>query len=159
MKVTKTARKWVLILHILFSSIMLGNMVTFLILSITVATTNDLSLIRSCYTIMNILSDSSIRASTLGATITGILLSVLTHFGLFKYWWIIVKELLTILLIGLNLWGMYLLTLDALQGVGVGEYETNFILWTGIVLQIISLIFIFVISKFKPWGKRKLVQN
>jgi hypothetical protein len=159
MKVTKTARKWVLILHILFSSIMLGNMVTFLILSITVATTNDLSLIRSCYTIMNVLSDSSIRASTIGATITGILLSVLTHFGLFKYWWIIVKELLTILLIGLNLWGMYLLTLDALQGVGVGEYETNFILWTGIVLQIISLIFIFVISKFKPWGKRKLIQN
>nr|WP_249316562.1 hypothetical protein [Bacillus sp. FJAT-50079] len=146
-----------LIIHILFSAIMFGNMVTFLILSITIATTEDSSLIVSCYKVMHILSNSSIKASTIGTTITGILLCIWTNWGLFKYNWIIVKEILTLLLIGLNVWGMYAWTLDALNGVGAERlWGANLSLWTGIILQIVSLIFIFAISIFKPWGKRKI---
>ncbi|MEK5440722.1 hypothetical protein [Fredinandcohnia sp. FSL W7-1320] len=160
MKLTKTARKWILIPHILFSAIMVGNMATFVILNITVLTTSDPFLITSCYKIMNILSDTSIKASTIGATVTGIILSVGTHYGLFKYWWIIVKEILTVLLIGINLWGMYSWTLEALENIVEGGLETqstlaNLDLWTGIVLQSITLVFLFVISKFKPWGYQK----
>jgi len=139
---------------------MVGNMTTFVILNITVISTTDLYLITSCYQIMNILSDTSIKASTIGATVTGIILSIWTHYGLFKYWWIIVKEILTVLLIGINLWGMYSWTLEAVENVEMGRLEAhstlaNLDLWTGIVLQIISLVFLFVISKFKPWGSRK----
>ena len=160
MKLTKTARKWILIPHILFSAIMVGNMATFVILNITVLTTSESSLIISCYKIMNILSDTSIKASTIGATVTGIILSVWTHYGLFKYWWIIIKEILTVLLIGINLWGMYSWTLEALENIDMEGAEVHSILanhdlWTGVVLQIISLVFIIVISKFKPWGSRK----
>ncbi len=155
MKLSLTFRKVLLILHILFSSIMFGNMVTFIVLSITVATTKNISLIDSCYTVMHVLSNSSIKASTIGTTITGILLSVISKWGLFKFNWIIVKEILTTFLIGLNLWGMYVWTLDALNGTGSNILLiSNFTLWVGIIIQLVSLIFIFAISKYKPWGKR-----
>ncbi len=134
---------------------MFGNMVTFIVLSITVATTKNISLIDSCYTVMHVLSNSSIKASTIGTTITGILLSVTSKWGLFKFNWIIVKEILTTFLIGLNLWGMYVWTLDALNGTGSNILLiSNFTLWVGIIIQLVSLIFIFAISKYKPWGKR-----
>ena len=155
MKLSFTLRKVLLILHILFSSIMFGNMVTFMVLSITVATTNNQNLIDSCYTIMHVLSNSSIKASTIGTTITGILLSITTKWGLFKFNWIIVKEILTTFLIGFNLWGMHVWTLAALNGTGTTILSIpNFTLWMGIIIQLVSLIFIFAISKYKPWGKR-----
>jgi hypothetical protein len=160
MRLSMRARKGLVTLHILFSAIMLGNMVTFLILSIISVTTADDRLLESCYAIMHVLSETSIRASTIGTTITGILLSIWTKWGLFKYKWIIVKEILTVLLIVLNIWGMYGLTLNALNEMTESGFVSIFMnpplgLWAGIILQLVSLIFIFAISVYKPWGQRK----
>ena len=153
MKLSMTSRKVLLIIHVLFSAIMFGNMVTFFILSITAATTENVVLIESCYQIMHVLSQTSVKASTIGATLTGVLLSVLTKWGLFTYYWIIVKQGITLLLIGLNLWGMYAWTLKALNQFAL---MAQMDLWIGIIIQIISLVFLFAISVFKPWGKRKI---
>ncbi|MGP4039734.1 hypothetical protein ACTWP4_07520 [Gracilibacillus sp. D59] len=157
MKLSMTARRGLITLHILFAAIMLGNMVTFLILSITSTATADASLTESCYAIMHILSKTSIRASTIGTTITGILLSIWTKWGLFKFKWILVKEIFTVLLIVLNVWGMSGLTLNALHEITlVGDgLNSQFTLWVGILIQLVSLIFIFAISVYKPWGQRK----
>ncbi|RDW22439.1 hypothetical protein CWR48_01660 [Oceanobacillus arenosus] len=153
MKLSIRAKRWLLITHILFAAIMFGNMVTFLILSITITASNDPQLIESCYQVMLLLSGSSIRASTIGTTVTGILLCVLTKWGLFKFYWIIVKEVLTILLIGINIWGMYSWTLRALDIFTVTGLQINHgELLIGISIQLISLIIIFTISVFKPWG-------
>ncbi|WP_391119634.1 hypothetical protein [Psychrobacillus sp. L3] len=156
MKLSMTMRKVLLTIHILFSAIMFGNMVTFLILSITATTTENMVLVESCYQIMHVLSQTSVKASTIGATLTGILLSVLTKWGLFTYYWIIVKQGITLLLIGLNFWGMYAWVLKALNqfdqtSMSMAQAD----LWIGIIIQIISLIILFAISVFKPWGKRK----
>jgi uncharacterized membrane protein len=157
-KITLTQKRWLLILHILFSAIMLGNMVAFLIFSITIAASGDSSTTKACYHAMNILANTSVKASTIGATVTGILLSIWSKWGLFRYYWILVKEGLTLLSIGLNFWGMYRWTLEALtlkQENGTGEFfVVEAELWTGILLQIISLVIMYVISVFKPWGKR-----
>ncbi|MFL6517274.1 MAG: hypothetical protein ACJ8GL_04280 [Bacillus sp. (in: firmicutes)] len=158
LKLSYKSKNWLLILHILFAAIMLGNMVVFLIFSITAAASNDKSVIYACYQAMNILSGTSVRASTIGTTVTGVLLSIWTKWGLFKFYWIIVKEGLTLLLIGLNIWAMYAWTLQAVSGINESEeLETiSFVqaeLWTGIIFQIISLLLMYVISVFKPWGK------
>lgn len=160
MQLTKGPRKFFVIAHILFSAIMVGNMATFLILSIIVVTSSDIGLIKSCYTVMNILSHTSIRASTIGATVTGIILAVFTHYGLFQYWWIMVKEALTIMLIGINILGMYTWTLAALHSDSLSTLaNTKLYLWAGIFIQIMALVFMFIISKYKPWGKRKRRSN
>lgn len=148
-----------LIAHIIFAAIMLGNMVAFLIFSIAAATANDEHIVQSCYQAMNILSKTSMRASTIGTTVTGILLCVWTKWGLFQYYWLLAKEGLTIFSIILNLWAMHVWTLDALHIMQMGDRSEDLFfvqteLWTGIIFQILSLIFMYVISVFKPWGKR-----
>lgn len=160
MKLSMTSKRGLLTVHILFAAIMFGNMVTFLILSITAATTENAQLIKSCYQIMHVLASTSVKASTIGTTVTGILLSIWTKWGLFQFYWIIAKQIITIMLIGFNLWGIYAWTLQALSRVETITDQTNMFmlqidLWIGITIQIISLIFIFTISVFKPWGRRK----
>ncbi len=163
-KLSVTQRRWLLTLHLLFSGIMFGVAIVFLTLSITAANTNDEGVLKACYTSMHVLAKTSVRASTIGTLATGILLSVLTQWGLFKFYWIIVKEGLTILSIVLGPIGMYFWTLKAVtltsaEGLGALQ-DPSFIvnsgqLRIGIILQILSLAAMFVISVFKPWGSRK----
>jgi hypothetical protein len=73
-----------------------------------------------------------------------------------------VKQVVTVILIGVNIWGMYAWTLQALNRLETAAMPTNMFmlqidLWIGITIQIISLIFLFAISVFKPWGRRKTV--
>ncbi|MBV7506716.1 DUF2269 family protein [Bacillus sp. sid0103] len=164
-KLNLTQRKWLIILHLLFAAIMFGVSIVFLILSITAANTNDAGVLKACYTIMHVLSKTSVRASTIGTVVTGILLSVWTQWGLFRFYWIIIKEGLTILSILLGPFAMYTLTLKAVtltskEGLNAlldPAFTVNkWQLWIGIILQIISLVLMFVISVFKPWGQRKM---
>lgn len=163
-RLSLSKRKWLLILHLLFSAIMLGVSIVFLILSITAANTNNVGVLKACFSSMHVLAKTSVRASTIGTVITGILLSVLTQWGLFKFYWIIVKEGLTLLSIILGPFAMYTLTLKAVtlttnDGINAlinPAFTVNkWQLWIGIILQIISLVSMFVISVFKPWGQRK----
>jgi hypothetical protein len=159
-----TQRRWLLTIHLLFSAIMFGVAVAFLILSIAAANTSDEGVLKACYTSMHVLAKTSVKVSTIGTLVTGILLSVLTQWGLFKYYWIIAKEVLTVLSIVLGPIGMYFWTLKAVtlttaEGLNALHDQAfivnNVQLWIGIILQIISLIAMFIISVFKPWGPRK----
>lgn len=162
-KLNQTQRKWLLALHLIFSGIMIGGAVAFLIFSITAASTDDEGVLKACYFCMYVLAKTSIRASTIGALVTGILLSVLTRWGLFRFYWIMVKEVLTLLAVALGPVGMYYwslkaMTLTSAEGLNAIKNPVFIVnngqLWTGIALQIISLTAIFAISVFKPWGSR-----
>ncbi|MBB6670194.1 DUF2269 family protein [Cohnella nanjingensis] len=159
-----TRKRWLLTLHLLFSAIMLGVAIVFLFLSITAANTNDEGVLQACYTMMHMLAKTTVRYSTIAALATGILLSVWTPWGLFKHYWIIAKEVLTFFFIIIGPIGMYWWTLRAVTLVsserGHAVLDPDFIvnsgqLRIGIVLQIVSLVGLFAISVFKPWGSRK----
>ncbi|WP_202079823.1 hypothetical protein [Caldalkalibacillus salinus] len=162
------ARKLLLTLHILFASIMFGVTVVFLILSIAAAASSDRDILMAAYTSMHLLAKTSVRASTIGTVITGVLLSVVTHWGFFRYHWLILKEGLTVLSIGLGMVGIYVWSLNGLtivesQGIGALENPEFLVnrtyLFIGIGLQLVSLIAIFLLSVLKPWGKRKKRQD
>jgi hypothetical protein len=113
---------------------------------------------------MHVLARTSVYGSTFGATVTGVLLSVLTQWGLFRYYWIIVKEGLTLLCIVLGPFGFYYWTLKAVtlvsaEGMGVLKQQAFIVnreqLSIGIVMQLASIVAMFLISVFKPWGPRK----
>ncbi|MFC5530765.1 DUF2269 family protein [Cohnella yongneupensis] len=163
--ISLTPRRWLLTLHLLFSGILLGVSVAFLILSLFAVNTNDEGVFQACYHAMHLLSKTSVIASTIGALVTGVLLSVLTRWGLFKFYWIIVKEVLTLVSIGLGPIGMYFWTLKAAdlsseQGLNALQ-DPGFIvnhrqMAVGIILQILSLVAMFILSVFKPWGERRV---
>ncbi|MBW7459347.1 hypothetical protein ACFOLF_08955 [Paenibacillus sepulcri] len=162
-RISGGTKKWLLTLHLLFSAIMLGVTVAFLILSLVAASTSDEGVLKACYASMLLLAETSIRASTIGAVVTGVLLSLLTHWGLFKYYWIIAKLLLTVASIGLGMAGIYMWSLkaaaitgaDGLNALGQSDFLVNrAFLINGIIMQLLSLLALFILSVFKPWGKR-----
>lgn len=162
-KITITQRKWLLTIHILFAAIMFGGMIAFLVLGITAATTKSIDVLQACYNSMHLLAKTSVKASTIGTLITGILLSILTKWGLFKFYWIIAKELLTVIavgigVVGMNSWTLNAVTLISQEGDAVWQNPSFIVnieqLFIGIFLQIICLITLYLLSVFKPWGLR-----
>jgi hypothetical protein len=120
--------------------------------------------LQACYTIMHLLADTSVRASTIGTTITGILLSVFTSWGLFRFHWLIAKEALTLLSIGIGLIGIYRWTMRGVELTGspvssawdtTGFAVNHTWLWTGIAIQVVSLVAMFILSIWKPGGQRR----
>ncbi|MBM7567150.1 hypothetical protein [Paenibacillus sacheonensis] len=167
-KLTLQRRRILLLLHLIFASIMLGGQATFIILALTASMTDSAATLRTCYDVMHLLADTSVRASTIGTTVTGILLSVLTSWGLFRYYWLIAKEVLTLVTIAIGFVGLHAWTL---RGVRLSEApvmnawaEPGFTvnhtwLWIGILLQSISLIVLFILSVWKPGGKVKAARS
>ncbi|WP_026702757.1 hypothetical protein [Salibacterium aidingense] len=163
MKLSITPRRWLLSLHLLFVAILFGTMVVFLVLSITAAATQDETILKGAYTSMYVLATSSVRASAIGSVVTGVLLSVWTRWGLFRFYWIIFKEILTVASIGLAFIGMSVWTIqtfsiasaEGLHALDSPVFITNRLqLFIGIILQIGSLGAMIVVSVFKPWGRR-----
>lgn len=107
-------KKWLLSLHLIFAGILLGETAVIVILSLTALFTDSWEVLQACYTILHLLARTGVRASTIGTVITGILLSVLTHWGMFRYYWIIVKEGLTLLSIAIGIVGFYVWSLKGL---------------------------------------------
>ncbi|CAH0145449.1 hypothetical protein SRABI96_00574 [Peribacillus sp. Bi96] len=152
-----TQKKWWLTAHILFSAIWLGVTVTFLILSISVLMTKDIGTIKAYYLSMLQLEQTAGRVSIIGTVITGFFLSILTKWGLLKFYWIIFKEIITLICMALGFLFIYFWTLKGLNDykfLSDAFFVNHYQLMTGIALQIILLTTLFIISVFKPWGQR-----
>lgn len=163
-----TPKRWLLSLHLLFTAIIFGVTVVYLVFCIVAATTDDPNVVEASYTMMHVLSKTAGRYSLIGSIITGILLSVFTKWGLFRYKWIICKEILSILSISIGIFGIYFWTLHAFTMVSTGSADVTmsqplianrFQLYIGIVLQILFLATMMILSVFKPWGKRKVFSS
>lgn len=160
--VSPGTRKLLLAVHLLFSGILLGCTVAFVAMDITALTANDGTALGACYRIMHLLARTSLRASTIGSVASGVLLSVLTPWGLLRFRWIVGKELLSLLVMALGLYGIYAWSLDGLHAVtdeGIGAlndsgYQADSLkLGFGIALQTVSLVLLFLLSVFKPGGR------
>lgn len=159
-KLSFTTKRWLTALHLLFSAILLGNTVVFIVLSIVAASTDQRNVLEACVTVMHVLSTTSVRASTIGVVVTGVLLSVMTKWGLFQFYWILLKEGMTLVVIGIAIFGLYFWTLQAVSGISHDQAvpfftSNNLQLFVGIILLALLLAAMFVISIFKPWGRRK----
>ncbi|HET7656706.1 MAG TPA: hypothetical protein VFK37_00310, partial [Bacillales bacterium] len=139
-KLSVTPKRWLTALHLLFSAILLGNTVVFIVLSIVAASTDQRNVLEACVTVMHVLSTTSIRASTIGVVVTGVLLSVMTKWGLFQFYWILLKEGMTLVVIGIAIFGLYFWTLQAVTRISHDRAvpfftSNNLQLFVGIILQ------------------------
>jgi hypothetical protein len=162
-KISITQKRWLLSAHLLCTVAWLGAGLCSLIFNITALITNDPHLLNAAYVFADILDKAILRGGAVGALITGILLSVLTQWGLMRFYWIIVKEIVSVLCIVVGFiisgWNDDAISLTAMQGLHVLHnplYITNrTLMFIGIFFQLISLSGVIVISVFKPWGQRK----
>ncbi|HET8840850.1 MAG TPA: hypothetical protein VFN35_05250 [Ktedonobacteraceae bacterium] len=119
-KITIRQKRWLLSAHLLCTVVWLGAALSSLISNLTALFTNDSHLLNAAYVFADILDKALLRGGAIGTLITGVLLSVLTQWGLFRFYWIIVKEIISVLclIVGVTIsgWNGDAVFLTALQG-------------------------------------------
>lgn len=154
-KLTVKQRKWLVVAHGLCAVAWLGSALCSLVLGIAAASIGDMHTI---YSALDILDKVVIRTFAPGTFITGILLSVFTHWGLFRFYWIIAKEVLalSVMLLGFFLVSQWIEEAVAQTALRSDTIATNHVaLLILIALHIVALIAAEMLSIWKPWGQRK----
>jgi hypothetical protein len=152
-RLTVTQKRWMLSAHILCTIAWLGPAFCYLVVAILAATTLDPSLVKAAYTVFGLLEHTLVLGAAAGTAVTGVLLSVMTNWGLTRWYWIIVKAIATPLVIMLELFALESLLQQAMGG-GVPHNQ----LIGGFAGHLATMSAIVVISVLKPWGQRSAVR-
>jgi len=90
-------RKFALTAHITFSVGWIGTVIAYVALAFAAETSQDIQMVRSAWLAMELIGWYVIVPLSLGALLTGIIMSLGTSWGLFRHYWIVIKLILTAL--------------------------------------------------------------
>jgi hypothetical protein len=93
---TRSNRKFALTAHVTSSIGWFGAVAAFLALAISGLTTQDAQLARAAYLAMDLTTRFVIVPLAVTSLVTGVVSSLGTRWGLFRYYWVVVKFLITI---------------------------------------------------------------
>jgi hypothetical protein len=115
MMMTPRLRKFALTAHVTTSVGWIGAVAAFLPLAIVVLTSQDVQTVRGVYLAMDVIAWFVIVPLCFAALLTGIVSSLFTPWGLFRYYWVLLKLLINVFstIVLLN----YMKTLSLLAGV------------------------------------------
>jgi uncharacterized protein with FMN-binding domain len=160
---SNSSKKILLSFHILLVSIWLGSLTSILLLQICKHSLNAVHFFVVDRLIF-ILFDSIVMNISIAVAITGLLFSMFTNWGFFKFYWIMTKWLTILFLAGIIMFvaspsinGMASLS-DVFRQECVSQpeylkFEWRTILYTS--LQLLLIVVVIFLSVFKPWGARK----
>ena len=97
-RLTPVARKAVLVLHVVAGIGWMGVDIALLVLLITARTTNDAALAISGFNAIGMIVPVAVPPLSLGILVTGLMLGLGTRWGLVRYWWVLVKLLLSLIM-------------------------------------------------------------
>lgn len=157
MALTPFFRKLGLTVHITFSVGWFGAIAGFLALAIVGLTSQNSQIVVSSYISMEIISWFVIIPACFGTLLTGLIQSLGTHWGLFRYYWILVKLLLTIVATIVLLLHMQPISYMADMASGMALSDSNL---KDLRIQLIAdagaamliLLVATTLSVYKPWG-------
>lgn len=93
--VTSPLRKFALTAHVISSVGWLGAVAAFLALAVAGLTSRDAQLVRGSYLAMELTGWYVIVPLCLASLVTGLVQTFITHWGLFRHYWVLVKFLIT----------------------------------------------------------------
>ncbi len=158
---TPAIRKLTITAHITFSVGWLGAVAAFLVLSITGLTSHDAEVVRGAYLSMDLISRFIVIPMCFAALATGLFQALGTPWGLFRYYWILVKFGLAIFATIALLIHQFAVMAVAAKRVSGAAAETLFAadfgpLKTELVrapcLAILLLLGVTTLGVYKPWG-------
>ncbi len=97
MTVTPGLRKFALTAHLTFSVGWIGAIVAYLVLGVSAVTSQDDQTIRAAWIAMELTGWFVIVPLALGALLSGLVMSLITPWGLFRHYWVLIALVLTIL--------------------------------------------------------------
>ena len=89
-------RKLWLTIHLALSVGWIGAVVAYLVLGVSAVTTKDVQTVRAAWIAMNLTGWSAIVPLAIGSLVTGLIMSLGTPWGLFRYYWVLVTFALTV---------------------------------------------------------------
>jgi len=158
-KISITQKRWLLSTHLLFMATWLGGVICSLALNLIALKATDPQLLNTVYTLSETLDINVLRVGAAGSLLTGLLLAWLTQWGLLSFYWIIAKEITTVLVVisdnVIIRWNANAIALTAEQVTNPAILNIRNLLLIGILVRLVLLLAITVISIFKPWGQRQ----
>ncbi len=88
-------RKLVLTIHLVFSVGWIGAVIAYLVLGASAATSDNAQTVRAAWIAMESIGWSAIVPLALGSLLTGLVMSLGTAWGLFRYYWVLITFVLT----------------------------------------------------------------
>lgn len=160
MTLSSRVRRTALVAHVATSVGWLGAVAAFLVLSVVGLRSSNAEVVRACYLAMDLLGRYLIVPISLLALSTGLIQPFGTTWGLFRYYWVAIKFVLTVGATGLLLLHQYnavaaaaslvLGPADARQA--IASSGLGYQLTLDAVLAIVVLMAATTLSIVKPWG-------
>lgn len=150
-------RKFTLTAHVTFSVGWLGVVVAYLALAVTGFASQDVQWVRTAYLAMELIGWFVLVPFSLAALISGIVQSLGTKWGLFRYYWIVAKLSLTLLGTVILLVHMRsvsrmanLVAQAASPSAEFGALQVQLLVHP--VGGLLILLIVTLIAMYKPWG-------
>ncbi len=142
------------LLHYVTSVAWLGAVLCILTIAYTARFVDDPTLRHAAYVILDDLDTTVMIPMAVGATLTGILLAVLTKWGLTRFWWVLVKLVVSTVLTGGGTFALHEQVQSAVvtSGAGAVPAEGSWIVVANVV-KLVALAILVLISIVKPWGR------
>src|SRR5712692_3469689 len=156
---TPALRKLTITAHVTFSVGWLGAVAAFLVLSVAGLTSHDAEVVRGAYLSMDLISRFIVIPMCFAALATGLLQALGTPWGLFRYYWILVKFGLAIFAtIALLLHQFVVVVAKRVSGAAtetlfsadLGSLKTELVRAPS--LAIVLLLVVTTLGVYKPWG-------
>lgn len=157
---TPRVRKLALTAHVTSSVGWLGAVAVFLALAVTGLTSQNVQTARSAYVAMDVTGWFVIVPLSIASLLTGVVSSLGTTWGLVRYYWVVVKLVITVLATVALL--VHMQPVSYIAGIAAGTtWSTDALhgLRTQLVIQsgaaVLALLVATVLSVYKPQGRTR----
>jgi uncharacterized membrane protein len=167
-KLSLRQRHWILSFHIISAALWTGGVISLLLVEWYNHQTQSGDVLNALDRIINQIDEWIIIPAATGSISTATLLCWGTNYGFTKFYWTIVKWILTVALMVfgsfyLDPWGVKAEAISTSEGLKALENVVYNFNVHGILIggagNFVCLMAIVIISVLKPWGRRKQVNN
>ena len=151
--VGRRMRKAMVVIHIVVSLGWMGAGAANVVLAFT-ALLGDQTLRYACYRFIQQIDTFLVIPAAFTALTTGIVLGLATPWGVLRYWWVLIKLILTVVVIVASTFsiGVWVeLSIEATRGGGTSPYALQLIV--GALANIVAFLFMTWLSVVKPGGQ------
>ena len=153
--VRRRARQWLLFVHVVVSLGWMGGGAANVVLAVTAVVTSSAEVQRVCYYLINRIDFALVIPLAFSALASGVVISLATKWGLFRYWWVIAKLTLTVGVIVFSTFGVGVWVEESILATVAGDPDNPAALPLiyGAGANIVAFLFMTWASIVKPWGK------
>jgi hypothetical protein len=152
--VNKRTRQLLVFVHVAVSLGWMGAGAANVVLAMTAGYTSSAEIRRVSYYMIDRVDVFVVIPGAFAALATGLVLSLVTPWGLARYWWVLVKLVITVAVIVYSTLGLGVWVAESIEATATGAQQSDVAgpLAYGAGLNIVAFLFMTWASVAKPWG-------